>query len=65
MTLQVARLGECLITFLAVKRLHPCMDSNVHLQAATPRKFLITFIAGIRFLDLSLVMSDIPQSKHV
>ena len=47
-SIQVARLGECLITFLAVIRFHPSMDPNVTLQVARLRECLITFLAAIR-----------------
>ena len=50
MTLKVAILGECLITFLAEIRFHPRMDPNVFLQAASLGECLITFLAAIRFL---------------
>ena len=43
--LQVARHGECLITFLAKIRLLPGMDPNVILQAARLGECLITFLA--------------------
>ena len=50
MTLQVARLGECLITFIAAKRFLLSMDPNVTLQVARMGECLITFLAAKRFL---------------
>ena len=50
-SLQVARLRECFITFLAEIRFQPCMHHNVTLQSARAGKCLITFLAGIRFLS--------------
>ena len=47
--LQVARLGECFITFFAGIRFHPSMDTNVFIKAARLGECLITFFADIRF----------------
>ena len=50
MTLQEARLGKCLITFLAAKRFLLSMDPNVSLHVARLGECLITFFANIWFL---------------
>ena len=43
--LQVARLGECFITFLAEIRFHPSMDPNVCLQVERLEECFITCFA--------------------
>ena len=65
-SLQAARLGECLVTFLALMRFLPSMDPDVSLQLTSLGKCLIAFLTLMRFLpsmDLNVILQTASPGK--